>query len=675
MICSIMKRIVLISVLLFTKILTFFSQDIKNELEIGIGLYQDFAYPEAVAHLEKALELGYIDAYYYIGKIYDADAYSPYDREQVLPLRNKAFMEGAQKGNAKCEVEYAKILLKNRTKSDSVQAFRYLEDAKDKKIGSAYFLLARLAKENKLKLELYQEALCLGEKPYHELAELYRYGDTRDYSKAIMYAKKALFENQYHVDDTYDIIESLSILGQSYYWIKDYMNSAKYLMPFYHLCPGWGRVIGQCVNYLGYLYYFGKHKELEDKTRGRYFFEYSADCWCNDSKNRLGEIIRNETKDVKRKQWASCFYLFPEQESKTDKQDALNILSKNIGPILRAINEGTTIVSPYDYYIVAFCYENGYCGLPVDTIQALAYYNKVRESESKDIDVIGYASLRIAEIYYKKYVNAGYSNHFKQLAIQHYQESAKTGNIAAIRTLYIYKKEIALLYSRQFGFCDNDVYLIDSLYCNNTKQTLQMRGEKYLELYNKGFFIVQLDGINQKYKWDEFWPFHIEGKKLTYQSDRYSANNMPHTSQTGLNFKFTLDEAAEAFYLAGMYDRVVGILSDTTANLTPKGKAFLGLCYYHGRGVEKNMDKALSLIKEAAEHGSETAMTALGNDYRHKNDYNKAIRWYRRAAHYGSKEGMLNLALCYDRGLGLAKNSHLAKLWMYKAQKLGINDK
>lgn len=53
-----------------------------------------------------------------------------------------------------------------------------------------------------------------------------------------------------------------------------------------------------------------------------------------------------------------------------------------------------------------------------------------------------------------------------------------------------------------------------------------------------------------------------------------------------------------------------------------------------------------------------------------KND-ETAAGWYRKAALQGDAEGQYHLALCYDRGVGVPKDSKLALEWYHKAARQG----
>ena len=65
----------------------------------------------------------------------------------------------------------------------------------------------------------------------------------------------------------------------------------------------------------------------------------------------------------------------------------------------------------------------------------------------------------------------------------------------------------------------------------------------------------------------------------------------------------------------------------------------LGVCYYNGRGVEKDEQKAVEWYQKAAEQGYAQAQKNLGVCYRHgtgiEKDEQKAVEWYQKAADQG----------------------------------------
>ena len=65
----------------------------------------------------------------------------------------------------------------------------------------------------------------------------------------------------------------------------------------------------------------------------------------------------------------------------------------------------------------------------------------------------------------------------------------------------------------------------------------------------------------------------------------------------------------------------------------------LGYCYYFGKGVEKDCDKAAELYALAAEQGHPTAMFALGDCYYEgkgaEKNWEKAAEWYQKSLDAG----------------------------------------
>ncbi|KAH3758364.1 sel1 repeat family protein [Pelomyxa schiedti] len=99
----------------------------------------------------------------------------------------------------------------------------------------------------------------------------------------------------------------------------------------------------------------------------------------------------------------------------------------------------------------------------------------------------------------------------------------------------------------------------------------------------------------------------------------------------------------------------------------------LGLCYYSGNGVEKDIHKALTLWQRASESGDADAMCNVGVCYENgdgvEKDINKAVTLYKRAADGGSPNALYNLARRHSEGVdGLAKDLHQAhRLWLRAA--------
>jgi len=104
-------------------------------------------------------------------------------------------------------------------------------------------------------------------------------------------------------------------------------------------------------------------------------------------------------------------------------------------------------------------------------------------------------------------------------------------------------------------------------------------------------------------------------------------------------------------------------------------QAELGLCYYEGKGVDKNYDEAVKWYRLAVEPGNEKAQNRLGNCYYYGNgveqDYVEAVKWFRMAAEQEYAEAQNNLGFCYHRGYGVPQNYTEAVKWFRMAAEQG----
>lgn len=85
----------------------------------------------------------------------------------------------------------------------------------------------------------------------------------------------------------------------------------------------------------------------------------------------------------------------------------------------------------------------------------------------------------------------------------------------------------------------------------------------------------------------------------------------------------------------------------------------LGLCYYNGNGVAKDLTEAVKWFRKAAEQGYAVAQYNLGECYRVGDgvpkDMTEAVNWYRKAAEMGFANAQRNLGMCYNNGDGIPK--------------------
>ena len=98
----------------------------------------------------------------------------------------------------------------------------------------------------------------------------------------------------------------------------------------------------------------------------------------------------------------------------------------------------------------------------------------------------------------------------------------------------------------------------------------------------------------------------------------------------------------------------------------PHSEYELGKCYYDGKGVEKNLAKALELLQSAINKGNPFAMNFLANSYEDgdgvQKDISKAIELYEASLKLGNNNAIFNLANLYDEQNDYVKAIHYYKL-------------
>ena len=96
----------------------------------------------------------------------------------------------------------------------------------------------------------------------------------------------------------------------------------------------------------------------------------------------------------------------------------------------------------------------------------------------------------------------------------------------------------------------------------------------------------------------------------------------------------------------------------------------LGLCYMHGK-TRLDIRKGLMFYRKAASKGNTDAIMNLGNHYFLKKNYGKAIKFYLKAAKERNCQAVHALAICFENGFGVERNTDIAFQLYQKACRLG----
>lgn len=134
-------------------------------------------------------------------------------------------------------------------------------------------------------------------------------------------------------------------------------------------------------------------------------------------------------------------------------------------------------------------------------------------------------------------------------------------------------------------------------------------------------------------------------------------------------------EQGREAYENGDYDAAFALYRKAAEEGDAIGINGLGLCYFYGKGVEKDIAKAIELYQKAAELNSLSAqfnLAVLYKNGRHVEcDEKKAVYFYSKAAEQGFQKAQLGLAECCKNGIGMEKDIKKALYWYEKAAEQG----
>lgn len=120
---------------------------------------------------------------------------------------------------------------------------------------------------------------------------------------------------------------------------------------------------------------------------------------------------------------------------------------------------------------------------------------------------------------------------------------------------------------------------------------------------------------------------------------------------------------------------ILVVVKENAEHGDASAQVLLGLCYFDGKGVEQDYDKAIELWKKAAEQNNIDAQGWLGFAYHEgegvPQNYAKALEWYSKAAEQGSLEAYFCIGSCYSEGEGVPQDDAKAVEWYSKGATQG----
>lgn len=148
----------------------------------------------------------------------------------------------------------------------------------------------------------------------------------------------------------------------------------------------------------------------------------------------------------------------------------------------------------------------------------------------------------------------------------------------------------------------------------------------------------------------------------------------PSDLHTGLSVSARIEEGLDA-YERGDYTKAHALFRVEAAKGDPEAKHLMASLYYQGHGVEKDIDKALALFKEAAGADYIPSIVNLGVMYMKGDDveqnYKIAFNYYLEAADLGDLQSTFKVGQFYQKGYGVKQSNDDVKYWYKQAAERG----
>ncbi|MCR9071818.1 MAG: sel1 repeat family protein [Alphaproteobacteria bacterium] len=147
-----------------------------------------------------------------------------------------------------------------------------------------------------------------------------------------------------------------------------------------------------------------------------------------------------------------------------------------------------------------------------------------------------------------------------------------------------------------------------------------------------------------------------------------------------INKNNTSDEYDLAFshYENGKYKEAYLELQQIVSDGDSRVFNLLGDMSYFGNGVDQDYNEAVKWYRKSAQKGNAEGQWLLGYMYfvgqGVDQNYNEAVKWYRKSAEQGNSDGQYGLGTAYFVGQGVDKNYNEAVKWYRKSAEQGNSD-
>jgi serine/threonine protein kinase len=161
-----------------------------------------------------------------------------------------------------------------------------------------------------------------------------------------------------------------------------------------------------------------------------------------------------------------------------------------------------------------------------------------------------------------------------------------------------------------------------------------------------------------------FFMFGEKNMKQMQSSTQTSNSKITAVSQSNICKENGLEgcyKVAHHYAKNGSIEKAASYFKKACDNKDARGCTALGIYYYAGKGIEKNMLKAKELFEKACREGNGEGCYNLALTYTKDQNYGKAITFYEKACSGGYGKACYKLGSSYLKGDGVEINTKKAK--------------
>src|SRR6185437_297591 len=176
---------------------------------------------------------------------------------------------------------------------------------------------------------------------------------------------------------------------------------------------------------------------------------------------------------------------------------------------------------------------------------------------------------------------------------------------------------------------------------------------------------------------------HVHWGAAEFRREQGHKNNMRTVMASRRNTKVKLSKYYDQALVVSQtaepdFTKALRLLNRACNQGDHRAAYALATWYLHGKGnlVTKDLVRGAQLLRQAAESDNPDAAYDLAVSYEKgmgvRKSEKRAARLYLKAALLGDKQSIYHVGRCYQHGVGVKRDRPIAEIWYNRAEKLGF---